>query len=82
MISRKELEYMARALGLNSYQAEKDYLQHAFLSALYAVSAGEFIFKGGTALPEGVRAWQVFGRFGFYICRREERCGRAAPKGS
>lgn len=52
MIARKELEYTARALGLNSYQAEKDYLQHAFLSALYAISAGEFVFKGGTALQK------------------------------
>ena len=54
MIPRKELEAPGRSLGFNAYQAEKDYLQHAFLSSLYAVSASEFVFKGGTALQ---KAW-------------------------
>lgn len=52
MITRKELEAAGRMLGFNAYQAEKDYLQHAFLAALYAVSANEFVFKGGTALQK------------------------------
>jgi len=52
MITRKELEAVGRSLGFNAYQAEKDYLQHAFLAALYAVSANEFVFKGGTALQK------------------------------
>lgn len=52
MISRKEMESVGRSLGFNAYQAEKDYLQHAFLSSLYSVSANEFIFKGGTALQK------------------------------
>ncbi|MEK6954317.1 MAG: nucleotidyl transferase AbiEii/AbiGii toxin family protein [Candidatus Micrarchaeota archaeon] len=52
MIDGKELASMAISLGLNSYQAEKDYLQHAFLASLYAVSSSEFIFKGGTALQK------------------------------
>ncbi len=53
MITRRELEETGRSLGFNAYQAEKDYLQHAFLSSLYAVSKGEFVFKGGTALQKG-----------------------------
>ena len=52
MIARKELESAGRSLAFNAYQAEKDYLQHAFLAALYAVSANEFVFKGGTALQK------------------------------
>ncbi len=53
MIPRKELEAVGRSLGFNAYQAEKDYLQHALLSSLYAVSKNEFVFKGGTALQKG-----------------------------
>src|SRR3989338_3836691 len=53
MITRKELEAVGRALGFNAYQAEKDYLQHAFLAVLYSVSADEYVFKGGTALQKG-----------------------------
>ncbi len=52
MISRKELESDARSLGFNAYQAEKDYLQHALLAAIYSASTGEFVFKGGTALQK------------------------------
>ncbi|MEW5955535.1 MAG: nucleotidyl transferase AbiEii/AbiGii toxin family protein [Candidatus Micrarchaeota archaeon] len=52
MISRKELESLAKTIGFNVYQAEKDYLQHAFLAALYSVSTNEFVFKGGTALQK------------------------------
>ncbi|MFH1106298.1 MAG: nucleotidyl transferase AbiEii/AbiGii toxin family protein [Candidatus Micrarchaeota archaeon] len=52
MISRKELESAGRSLGFNAYQAEKDYLQHAFLASLYSVSEREFVFKGGTALQK------------------------------
>lgn len=52
MIPRKELEAVGSSLGFNAYQAEKDYLQHAFLSSLYSVSANEFVFKGGTALQK------------------------------
>lgn len=52
MISRKELEAFGKMLGFNAYQAEKDYLQHAFLSSIYSVSSNEFVFKGGTALQK------------------------------
>lgn len=52
MISRKELAEYAEKLGFNIYQAEKDYLQHAFLASLYSVSSTEFIFKGGTAMQK------------------------------
>jgi len=52
MITRKELESIARSVGFNSYQAEKDYLQHALLATLYEVSTNEFVFKGGTALQK------------------------------
>jgi len=52
MLSRSELESIAKKLGFNVYQAEKDYLQHVFLSALYAVSSIELVFKGGTALQK------------------------------
>lgn len=52
MITRKELVAVGRSLGFNTYQAEKDYLQHAFLAALYAISGKEFVFKGGTALQK------------------------------
>lgn len=52
MIDRNELGEYARALKYNIYQAEKDYVQHVFLAALYSVSATEFVFKGGTALQK------------------------------
>lgn len=52
MITRKELEEYGQRLGFNAYQAEKDYLQHAFLASLYSSSATEFVFKGGTALQK------------------------------
>ncbi len=52
MITRKELEAKGKMLGFNAYQAEKDYLQHAFLASLYSVSSSEFVFKGGTALQK------------------------------
>lgn len=52
MITRRELQDYAKTLGFNLYQAEKDYLQHAFLAELYAASTNEFVFKGGTALQK------------------------------
>ena len=52
MISREELQDYAKKIGFNLYQAEKDYLQHAFLAELYSVSSIQFVFKGGTALQK------------------------------
>lgn len=52
MITREELSQMAKQLGFNLYQAEKDYLQHVFLASLYSVSSIEFAFKGGTAIQK------------------------------
>lgn len=54
MISRKGLQGSLQATGFNIYQAEKDYLQHEFLSCLYSVSQGEFVFKGGTAIQKAL----------------------------
>ncbi len=54
MISRIELGDYAKKLGFILYQAEKDYLQHAFLESLYSVSGTEFVFKGGTALQKAL----------------------------
>jgi len=52
MISRRELQACTQATGFNIYQAEKDYLQHEFLSCLYETSSNELVFKGGTALQK------------------------------
>ena len=59
MISRKELEKEADRLKYSAGQSEKDFFQHLFLSALYEITASEFIFKGGTALQ---KIWGL-GRF-------------------
>ncbi len=52
MITRPELAQKARTLGFHLYQAEKDYLQHHFLRALYSKTTTEFVFKGGTCLQK------------------------------
>lgn len=52
MITRLELAGKARDLGFNLYQAERDYVQHVFLNALYQKTANDFVFKGGTCLQK------------------------------
>lgn len=52
MITRAELEQEALGLGFTLRQAEKDYIQHVVLHAIYATTTSEFIFKGGTALQK------------------------------
>lgn len=52
MMSRSDLALVAQLLGFTTRQAEKDYIQHVFLHALYTVSTSEFVFKGGTALQK------------------------------
>lgn len=52
MFSRNELEKYRVMLGFNIWQAERDYLQHLVLLFLSKRTAGELIFKGGTALQK------------------------------
>jgi predicted nucleotidyltransferase component of viral defense system len=52
MITRAELDTEAKNIGFSLRQAEKEYLQHVVLHALYAASTSEFVFKGGTALQK------------------------------
>ncbi|MBI2445926.1 nucleotidyl transferase AbiEii/AbiGii toxin family protein [Candidatus Micrarchaeota archaeon] len=52
MITREELARKARTLGFHLYQAEKDYLQHQLLRAVYSKTTTEFVFKGGTCLQK------------------------------
>ncbi len=52
MLSRNELEKYKGMLGFNIWQAERDYLQHLLLLFLSKRTAGELIFKGGTALQK------------------------------
>lgn len=52
MLNRNELEKYRIGLGFNIWQAERDYLQHLILLFLSKRTAGELIFKGGTALQK------------------------------
>ncbi|MEM3555995.1 MAG: nucleotidyl transferase AbiEii/AbiGii toxin family protein [Candidatus Micrarchaeia archaeon] len=76
MITRKELESVGRSLGFNTYQAEKDYLQHAFLASLYTVSSNEFVFKGGTALQKAFGLDRFSEDLDFTFIGKSEEVGR------
>jgi len=52
MLTRKELEEYKGVLGFNSWQVEKDYLQHILLLFLFQRTRRELVFKGGTALQK------------------------------
>lgn len=52
MLTRNELEKHRTLLGFNIWQVERDYLQHLILLFLSKRTAGELVFKGGTALQK------------------------------
>lgn len=52
MLSREELEKFKSLLGFNTWQIERDYLQHLFLLFLSRKISNELVFKGGTALQK------------------------------
>lgn len=52
MMNKKNILEVGERLGLNFWQAEKDYLQHLFLRELYSKVGTELVFKGGTALQK------------------------------
>ncbi len=52
MITRKELEELARLKGLTAGNTEKDYLLDLVLSSIGKHSKNELVFKGGTCLAK------------------------------
>ncbi|MGA1821663.1 MAG: nucleotidyl transferase AbiEii/AbiGii toxin family protein [Thermoplasmatota archaeon] len=51
-MNRAELSRFVGVTGSSLGQVEKDYFQHILLSAISRHSAGELVFKGGTALQK------------------------------
>lgn len=52
MLSKNELEELAKSSGLKLHQQEKDYMQMIVLYHIYRKIAKELVFKGGTALEK------------------------------
>ena len=52
MIDKIKIHEIGKQIGVTSWQAEKDYLQHLFLRDLYSHINQELVFKGGTCLQK------------------------------
>ncbi|MDD4878778.1 MAG: nucleotidyl transferase AbiEii/AbiGii toxin family protein [Candidatus Nanoarchaeia archaeon] len=50
MLSREELENIARIKRISIVNAEKDYLQELILRSIYSLAGKALVFKGGTCL--------------------------------